>query len=152
MNKRLIFDLTATITHTHARKMASHGVDKRPALLQKIREEGTVEAKGRKFSLTGSLQYGLRFSEEEWTIIFIVDKENHGVLENAATRTVRLYDSYESDWAFAEHRWENHEDEFIGFHRSEQSDDQCTDPVFVFRHSLFENYVFDTRGVIVTKF
>lgn len=75
--------------------MASRGrgrrrVDRRQVLLKTIREEGTLEAKGRKFSLVGSLHYGLKISEEEWTIIFVPDRENHGILENAATRTVRL--------------------------------------------------------------
>lgn len=153
--------------------------ERRLALLKKIRAQGRVEAKGRKFTLTGCVWRGVEVDPNEWTLEFVRDPDVTGVVENAKKHHLQIIHSFEPDHAFAEHRYNLYLDdygpEFIGLHRSTEqasavdSDEEdvlseqeqqrrqtwqqpCLDPVFALRHSRFENRVFDLEGVIVTEF
>jgi len=153
--------------------------ERRLALLQKIREQGQVKAKGRKFTLTGCIWRGVEVEPHEWTVEFVRDPDVTGIVENAKQHHLQIIHSFESDQVFAEHRYnfylDDHVVEFIGLHRCSEnavdvdSDEEnvlsepeqhrrqlwqqpCLDPVFALRHSRFENRIFDVEGVIVTEF
>ena len=138
-------------------------------LIEKIRREKHVIAKGKTFCLCGYIWHGIELDDHEWTIEFIVDPNYSGILKDAKNRRINIIDSFESDLAFGTHLIDSHE-EFIGLHRTfdnaigldDDSDDEevqerkskwaqpCIHPVFTFTHSLFEEYVYDTTGVIIT--
>lgn len=146
----------------------------RTLLIEKIRREKHVIAKGKTFRLCGYIWHGIELVDDhEWTIEFIVDPNYSGILKDVKNRRINIIDSFESDLAFGTHLIDSHEnshEEFIGLHRTfdnaigsdYDSDNEevqerkskwaqpCKHPVFTFTHSLFEEYVYDTTGVIIT--
>ena len=145
-------------------------MQERNKLIEKIRREKHVIAKGKPFRLNGYAWRGTRFDEHEWTIEFIFDLNYTGILRDMTNQRIKIFDSFESNEAFGDHL-EDRNEEFIGLHRTYdtavdsecESDDEgvrerkgkwdkpCTLPVFSFTHSLFEDYVYNTTGVIITR-
>jgi hypothetical protein len=143
-------------------------------LIEKIRREKHVMAKGKTFSLHGYIRDGIDLDDHEWTVEFIVDPDYSGILQDAKNRRIKIIDSFESDLAFGTHLIDKCSGEiykeYIGLNRnsdnsvgsdSDSNDEEvqerrskwaqpCKHPVFTFTHSLFEQYVFDTTGIIIT--
>lgn len=137
-------------------------MEKRQELARRIRENGGLTAKCRKFSLNGQPSYdGIYIPPDVWTVRFIADPDLHGVVENEKTHTITVYDSFKGELPFAKHLYNGeYDEEFIGLHRQkayspeekEKWGKPCTDPVFCFHFSIFDGCIYDAQGIIVIDY
>jgi hypothetical protein len=153
-------------------------VELRKAFYSRVRKEGTVTVKCRPFELNGYVRDGVDF-DPEYTLVLIHDAKTRGQLFNEEDRLITVYSSFEND-CLKEHLLERKysngctctlngeeckcpEDEYIGLDEEERPEEESqsllpeikeryfTDLVLSWECTIFEEYLYTVRGVLIPR-